>query len=80
MLGFGTGQTNDIFTDLKDKACAKAVLLKDEYSLAVDRQVCTSQCPCPLGDKGANKALWEGYGDDFLRTFNRTSMPTETET
>ena len=35
----------------------------------VDKIMCSKLCPCPE----SARELWEGYGDSFLRTYNRAT-------
>ena len=69
MSGF---MKDGIFEEVKTKTCAKSVMLTTEYNLAVDKVLCSNQCPCPKGTSGKNQQMWDGYGNDFLRQHSRT--------
>ena len=64
---------------MKDKICAKSPMLNDEYFHAVDRQMCTAECPCSEGINNETRLSWESKGDDHFREYNRTIKATASE-
>lgn len=74
LLGFLMGGfvSEGFLTEMRKDVCRKSTLLKEEYWITVDKNVCSKDCPCPKGELDANEALWTSYGNDMLRDFNRT--------
>ena len=44
-------------------------LIPLQYNHMVDKIMCSQLCPCSESDQD----LWEGYGDEFLRSYGRTT-------
>lgn len=68
----GASVNDGIFEKLKSASCSKAVMLREEYMMAIDKVACSNECPCPKGDTGQYQTMWDAYGNDTLRMFNRT--------
>ena len=51
-------------------------LVSQEYFQMVDKIMCSKICPCPQ----SSQSLWKGYGDEFLRKYNRTPSYTSLTT
>lgn len=62
----------EMLTDLQDMACASSESIRTEYTFAVDKKMCSTQCPCAKGEGQSNLKLWQSYDDSTLREFNRT--------
>ena len=63
--------------DMEDQASIIGdELVSQEYFQMVDKIMCSKICPCPQ----SSQSLWKGYGDEFLRKYNRTSSYTSLTT
>jgi hypothetical protein len=66
------GATGPLADEILIEVCSstESVSLADEYNTAVSKWVCSSVCPCPIGD-GADQIMWESYGNEFFAPFGR---------
>jgi hypothetical protein len=77
MSGFLDKSTLENF---RDRACVNYFSeTGPQYLAAVDKQMCSLECPCDRGDGQEYQDLWSSYSDDYLRQFNRTVNMTPDE-
>jgi len=70
------GVAADAVEQVKDKACAESDSLVAKYAEVISDNMCTDTCMCYSGPSNSNKDLWEGYGDEYLTTFGRSTEAT----
>jgi len=69
-----------LFQKIKKHSCRQSGIVFDEYVAAIDKSVCSYECPCPKGANDANEDLWTGYGNDYVRQYNRTTSTSNMTT
>jgi len=62
---------------LRNDACVNyGTDIGPAYLQAVDKKMCSWECPCEKGDGQWIQEMWSDYDDSYLRKFNRTNNMT----